>query len=193
MRNGAFLQASKALEQAVADDNKFALAHARLAEAWFELDYADKAKDEMLRVQSLVPNRSQLATSDALYLEAINATVTKDFPGAIKAYTDLARLLPNDPSVYVDLGRAYEKNEELKKAIESYVEATNRDPQYATAFLRVGSLYARQLDQERYHRVSIAPRPSTRHVATMKDRPKYRFSVASCSTRSAKFQKLVNI
>jgi serine/threonine protein kinase/tetratricopeptide (TPR) repeat protein len=147
LRNGAFLQASRALEQAVATDEKFALAHARLAEAWSELDYADKAKDEMLRVQSLVPNRSQLASSDALHLEAINATVTRDFPGAIKAYAELVRLSPSEPQVYVDLGRAYEKNEEPKKAIESYLEATERDPQYATAFLRVGSLYARQLDQ----------------------------------------------
>ena len=147
LRNGAFLQASKALEQAVGTDNKFALAHARLAEAWLELDYADKAKDEMLKVQSLVPNRSQLATTDARYLEAINATVTRDFPGAIKAYTELEALSPSEPQVYVDLGRAYEKNDEIKKAIESYVAATNRAPQYATAFLRVGVLYGRQLDQ----------------------------------------------
>jgi serine/threonine protein kinase/Tfp pilus assembly protein PilF len=146
LRNGAFLQASKALEQAVANDNNFALAHARLAEAWFELDYADRAKDEMLRVTSLVPNRSQLATIDALYLEAINANVTRDFPVAIKAYTELAALSPGEPQVYVDLGRAYEKNDEIKKAIESYVEATNRAPQYATAFLRVAILYGRQLD-----------------------------------------------
>ncbi len=146
LRNGAFLQATKALEQSVANDPKFVLPHARLAEAWTELDYSDRAKDEMLRVQSLVPNRSQLATIDALYLEAINATVTRDFPAAIKAYTELVRLSPNEPQVYVDLGRAYEKNDEIKKAIESYVEATNRAPQYATAFLRVAILYGRQLD-----------------------------------------------
>ena len=146
LREGAFLQASKALEQAVATDPNFALAHARLAEAWFELDYADKAKDEMLRVQSLVPNRSHLARTDALYLEAINATVTRDFPVAINAYSELASLSPNEPQVYVDLGRAYEKNDETKKAIDSYVEATNRAPQYATAFLRLGILYGRQLN-----------------------------------------------
>jgi len=147
LRNGAFLQATKALDQAVAKDPKFALAHARLAEAWNELDYADKAKDEMLRVQSLVPNRSQLARTDALYLEAINATLTRDYDVAIKSYAELARLSPNDPQVYVDLGRAHEKNDQIKDAIKSYVEATTRAPQYATPFLRVGILYARQLDQ----------------------------------------------
>ncbi|MEP6568984.1 MAG: tetratricopeptide repeat protein [Acidobacteriota bacterium] len=147
LRNGAFLQASGALEQATATDDRFALAHARLAEAWSELDYADKAKDEMLRVQSLAPDRSRLAASDALYLQAINATVSRDFPGAVKAYVELVRLSPNEPRVYVDLGRAYEKSEEPKEASESYLEATKRDPQYATAYLRLGSLYARQLDQ----------------------------------------------
>jgi tetratricopeptide (TPR) repeat protein len=147
LRNGALLQASKAFEQAIAADDKFPLAHARLAETWFELDYADRAKDEMLKVQSLVPNRSQLARTDALYLEGINATVTKDFPGAIKAYKELADLSPDEPSVYVDLGRAYEKNDEIKNAIDSYVQATSRAPQYATAFLRVAILYGRQADQ----------------------------------------------
>ncbi|MGI8836805.1 MAG: protein kinase domain-containing protein [Pyrinomonadaceae bacterium] len=147
LRNGAFLQATKALDQAITHDPKFALAHARLAEAWNEMDYADKAKDEMLRVQSLVPNRSQLATTDSLYLEAINATLTRDFAGASKAYAELARLSPNDPQAHVDLGRAYEKNDQINDAIKSYVEATTRAPQYATSFLRVGSLYARQLDQ----------------------------------------------
>ncbi|HKO59928.1 MAG TPA: tetratricopeptide repeat protein [Pyrinomonadaceae bacterium] len=147
LRNGAFLQASKAFEQAIANDSKFSLAHARLAEAFMELDYADRAKDAMLRVQALVPDRSALASTDSLHLEAINATVSKDFPGAINAYQELVKLSPDDPQVYVDLGRAHEKNDDLKKAIESYVDATNRTPQYASAFLRVAILYGRQGDQ----------------------------------------------
>jgi serine/threonine-protein kinase len=181
--NGAFLQASKALEQSIAIDPKFPLAHARLAEAWSELDYSDRAKDEMLRVQSLVPNRSQLAPVDVLYLEGINATVTRDFPGAIKAYTELVHLSPNEPQVYVDLGRAYEKNDEIKKAIESYVEATNRAPQYATAFLRVAILYGRQFD--------LATRQTrcTRLWATSKGKPKCRFSVAFFFCRLRNSQK----
>jgi len=48
LRNGAYYQASKAFEEAIGIDNRFALAHARLAQAWTELDYTDKAKDELL-------------------------------------------------------------------------------------------------------------------------------------------------
>jgi serine/threonine protein kinase/Tfp pilus assembly protein PilF len=146
MRNGAFLQATLALKQAIQADDKFALAHARLAEAWTELDYADEAKNEMLRVAELVPDRSRLPRVDALYLEAIHAAVTGDFPHSVRAYGDIVSLSPQDPHVYFDLGRAHEKNDDTKKAIDSYIEATSRSPQLAAGFLRVGVLYGRQLD-----------------------------------------------
>ncbi|MCM3905303.1 MAG: tetratricopeptide repeat protein [Pyrinomonadaceae bacterium] len=146
MRNGAFLQATLALKQAILADDKYALAHARLAEALTELDYADDAKNEMLRATELVPDRSQLPPIDALYLEGVLAVVTGDFPNSVKAYSEIAKLSPEDPQVYFDLGRAYEKNDDTKKAIETYIEATSRSPQLAAAYLRVGVLYGRQLD-----------------------------------------------
>jgi tetratricopeptide (TPR) repeat protein len=144
LRNGAYHQASAAFTRATEIDDQFVMAHARLAESLMELGYADRAKDELLRVTALVPNRSALPQMDGLYLEAISGVVLNDLPRAIKAYIEIARLKENDPQVYVDLGRAYEKNEELTKAIENYVEASRRDPQYALPNLRVGMLYARQ-------------------------------------------------
>lgn len=144
IRNGSFFQASKALGLAIKSDDQFALAHARLAEAWMELDYSDKAKDELLRVGELTPDRSLFTPVDALYLDAVTATVRRDFARAIEAYSEIARRQPDQPQVHVDLGRAYEKNNQSEKAVGSYVEATNRDPQNATAFLRLGNLYGRQ-------------------------------------------------
>ncbi|HYJ45804.1 MAG TPA: tetratricopeptide repeat protein, partial [Pyrinomonadaceae bacterium] len=144
LSSGAYFQASKAMAKAVEMDDNFAMAHARLAEAWMEMGYADNAKDEMLRVSALVPDRSVLAQTDALYLEAINALVSNDFTRAILAYGEILRLTPDHAQAYVDLGRAYEKNEELGKAIENYVQATNRDAQNALAYLRVGVLYGRE-------------------------------------------------
>ncbi|HEY0386133.1 MAG TPA: protein kinase, partial [Pyrinomonadaceae bacterium] len=144
LHNGAYHQASAAFARAVELDDKFVMAHARLAESQMELGYADLAKNELLRLPDLVPDRSSLPKMDRLYLEAINGVVLNDQPRAIKAYTEIAGLNPNEPEVYVDLGRAYEKNEELTKAIENYVEASRRDPQYALPNLRVGVIYARQ-------------------------------------------------
>ena len=146
LRNGLFLQAKLAFEEAVKADPNYPLAHARLAEALTELDYSDAARNEMVFIAELLTNRSQLTRVDALYLEAIYKTVNRDFPAAISAFGEIAQQSPNQAHVYFDLGRAYEKNDETKKAIESYVDATNRDPRLAAAFLRIGVLYGIQLD-----------------------------------------------
>lgn len=146
LRYGAFLQATKALEEAVRIDSKFAMAHARLGEAWYELDYVDKAKDELLKAQPPGGTAWSLPQLDALHLEAIHATVTQDFPGAIKANSEIVRLLPNDPQAYIDLGRAYEKNDQVPEAIESFVKATELAPQHPTAFLRLAILYGKQIN-----------------------------------------------
>ena len=44
LRDGAFYQASKALERAITIDDKYVLAHARLAESLVELDYVDRGQ-----------------------------------------------------------------------------------------------------------------------------------------------------
>jgi serine/threonine protein kinase/Tfp pilus assembly protein PilF len=139
LRNGAYFEASKALRQAVAADEKFALAHARLAEAYTELDYNDKAKDEIIRAESLA-NELRIQQPDALYLKAVTNTVLRDFPPAVESYQQIARQAPDNEkaNVYLDLGRAYEKNDRSEKAKENYQEATRLAPQEAAAFLRLG-------------------------------------------------------
>ena len=140
LREGAFFKSSKILQQAVQDDDRFALAHARLAEAWMELDFSDKAKDELIRARDLVPETSALPEMDALRLQAITDTVKRDFAKAVESYRALAAKVPAAEKSYalVDLGRAYEKNEQPDKAIESYQEATKLNPRYAAAYLRLG-------------------------------------------------------
>lgn len=148
IREGAYYQASKSLENAVKLDDKFALAHARLAEAYVEMDYTDKATEQMLLATSLVRDRSKLPTLDAMYLDAIQATVTRNFTGAIDSYREIAERAsaPERSSAYVDLGRSYEKNENIDKGIEYYTQATIADSQSAAAFLRLAILYGRRQD-----------------------------------------------
>ncbi|MEP6708338.1 MAG: serine/threonine-protein kinase, partial [Pyrinomonadaceae bacterium] len=94
MREGAFFKATKILQQAVQDDDLFALAHARFAEAWTELDSSDKAKDELIRANDLVPDRSVLTQIDALRLQAVTDTVKRDFGKAVEDYQALAAKVP---------------------------------------------------------------------------------------------------
>src|ERR1051325_6909509 len=148
LRYGSYFQASKALERAIAVDDKYVVAHARLAEALVELDYLDRAKDELLRVNSLASDRSLLPKLDGLYVDAVSAIVRRDFQAATDSFGAIVKQSADSekPRALLDLGRAYEKNDEINKAIDSYTEATNRNPQYASAFLRLGVLYGRQRD-----------------------------------------------
>lgn len=148
LRNGTYYKASKILEEAIKQDDKSALAHARLAEAWIELDYTDKAKDELIRTGELIPERSKLDPLEALRFQAITDTVKRNSARAAEGYKTIIQLIADSekPHAYVDLGRAYENNDELEKAIESYLEATKLDSHYAAAFLRLGIAYSRQLD-----------------------------------------------
>jgi tetratricopeptide (TPR) repeat protein/tRNA A-37 threonylcarbamoyl transferase component Bud32 len=148
LRDGTYFKASNALKRAILIDDKYALAHARLAEAWMELDYTERSKEEIIEANSLMPDSSLVSPLELLYIRAVTNIAKRDFAGAIKSYTEILNLIPEGEKAYalVDLGRAYEKNEEIDKAIENYIEATNRDPQYATAFLRVGVLYGRKQD-----------------------------------------------
>lgn len=148
LREGAAFKASKLLGEAIKEDDNFPIAHARLAEAWSELDYTEKAKDELIRAGDLVPDRSSLTPLDGLRFQAITDTIKRDFAKAIESYRSLASQVSESEkaSASLDLGRAYEKNEDLDKAIESYVDATKRDPHYAGAFLRLGITYGRRQD-----------------------------------------------
>jgi tetratricopeptide (TPR) repeat protein/predicted Ser/Thr protein kinase len=149
LRNGANHQASKALQQAIAIDGKYALAHARLAQAWTELDYIDKAKDELLAIQGLSRNGAAITDKDALYLEAIRAMVVRDFKEAVKSYTAIVEMSPEESPVYVDLGYAYENDGNTDKALESYLKAISlNNGQYATAYLRAGIVYNRKQDRD---------------------------------------------
>ena len=148
LREGTYFKASEALQQATTIDNDFALAHARLAEAWTELDYGDKAKDETILAGSLVRDRSSLSPLDSLYLQAITDTISRNFGNAIKGYSEIVNLVPDTDKAYAyfDLGRAYEKNQDIENAISNYHKATQLDPQFAAAFLRLGILYSRKQD-----------------------------------------------
>ncbi|HJQ32010.1 MAG TPA: protein kinase [Pyrinomonadaceae bacterium] len=143
MREGAYNKASELLGQAVTKAPDFALARARLAEAMMEMDFLDRAKSEMLEVVKLTPDFQIYPSADALYLDAVNASVRQDNGAAIKDYQQIVNLNPNLPQSHLDLGRAYERDNQTDKAIRSYTDATERDPAFAPAYLRLGALHAR--------------------------------------------------
>ena len=143
MRAGAFYEASKQLEQSISIDDGFLLAHARLAQTYLELDNTDKAREELLRALSLVRDQSDISSQDSVYVDAVAATVSQQFPKAIEHYRKLADQAAESEkaSAYLDLGRAYERTENIDKAQEYYQKAIEKDSQSAAAYLRLAILY----------------------------------------------------
>lgn len=145
LHNGSYFTASNMLEESIKADGEFPLSHARLAEALSELDYTDRAKTEVILTGQLVPDRTRLPAQESLVIDAITKTIAGDFKGAVESYRRQAELATGQEKALalVDLGRAYEKAEDLKSASRSYAEAASADPQYAAAFLRLGVVYWR--------------------------------------------------
>ena len=146
LHEGAYFKASRFLQRALEIDNNYALAHARLAEAYGELDYSDKAQREILTASRLVGDRSVLDSESALYLNAIEATVLRDIPSAIKAYGEITKLKSNDAAAYADLGRAFDNHDEIDQAIAQYQKASELDRNNPAPLLRLAVLHGRRQD-----------------------------------------------
>ncbi len=142
MRAGAFYEASKQLEQSISIDEGFLLAHARLAQTYLELDNTDKAREELLRAISL-RDQSGLSSQDSAYVDAVAATVNQQFPKALEHYSKLADQAAESEkaNAFLELGRAYERTENIDKAQEYYQKAIEKDSQSAAAYLRLAILY----------------------------------------------------
>ncbi len=145
LRDGTYDRAVKALEKAVSIDDNFPLAHARLAEALTELEYTDRAKNELLRADLV--GRADASPLNSLSLQAIRLSLTGDTRGAVAAYRKIAEQtqgLDERAAAQVDLGRAYERDNDPVRASESYRAALGLAPQQVAAAMRLGVIHSRR-------------------------------------------------
>jgi len=142
LREGNYVKATRSFEAAIGQDNHFVMAHARLAEAWADLDFQGNAQRELLIA---LPDQRRLAPFDRTYLNAIRATVTRDFSGAVNLYRRILGKLPASakPSGYVDLGMAYERAGDPTRALESYAKASSLDPDSPGPYMHTAILQSR--------------------------------------------------
>lgn len=149
LRAGVSFTAADNFKKAIRLDDKFAFAHARLAEAYSEMD-STEAHIEWVTVNALVPNRSTLPRLDRLALDALNKILDRDFNGAAARYSEIVEIAAeSDKShAWFDLGRAYESGGSRQKAIDCYGKAIESDPSNAAALLRAGILYGEKNSRE---------------------------------------------
>jgi eukaryotic-like serine/threonine-protein kinase len=87
------LEARDLLEQAVAADPKFSLAHSALAEAWRGLGYYKKAQQEALYAYDL---SASLSREEKLVVEARYRYINREYGKAIEVYRALFTLFPDN-------------------------------------------------------------------------------------------------
>jgi serine/threonine protein kinase len=149
LREGNYVKATRALEQATSKEPHFVMAHARLAEAWSELDFQGNSQRELLIAK---PEAYRLPPLDRMYLDAIQATITHDYPRGVSLYRTILTRLPASIKAdgYIDLGKAYERAGDPPHAIENYAAAARIDGNNPASFLHTAVL------QSRLHHVSEA-------------------------------------
>src|ERR1017187_3376394 len=127
LHNGSYHRASKLLARATEIDPAYAMVHAYLAEAWYELDYLERAKDELLKAMASL---GSLPAVERLHLDAIHQTVIGEFKAAVAKYQEISTVVAQDErgSALLELGRSQERNQ---------------DTQNAAGWRRLGALEAR--------------------------------------------------
>ncbi|MDZ4801158.1 MAG: protein kinase [Bryobacteraceae bacterium] len=145
LHDGDFNSAARQLQMAVEADPKFAMGHARLAEAWAEQDYSDRARQAMLQASTVAANHPIADRTDELRLLAIQMMVARDFPGSVERYGQIAGTQRNADTLF-DLARAMERNSESARAIDKLREAIALKDSYPAAWATLGALLGRKGD-----------------------------------------------
>ena len=132
---------------AVKSDPRYALAHARLAEAWAELDSTGEAQQQML-LATAAEQQLSLHDEDKRYIDAVHHTLVREYSAAAQDYEEILKRLPGEEKAdgLVDLGRAYEKAGKVNGTMASYEQAAKLNPDEPAPFVHVGIWKSRRRD-----------------------------------------------
>lgn len=135
LREGKNLEAIKSFKSATDGDPQFALAFSKLAETYANLGYDSEADQSARRAVEL----SESSASAAKHaISASQARISKDYPKAIEAYENLAKISPDNTDVLSALGAVYENTGNFSKANEQYQKVLAANPKDITSLLAIG-------------------------------------------------------
>ncbi|HLV93843.1 MAG TPA: tetratricopeptide repeat protein, partial [Candidatus Acidoferrales bacterium] len=140
-REGNTLQAAKQFQSATTADPDFALAYSRLAQSYSNLGHDKEAEQFSSKAVELSNN---LPPAEKDMIQASNARITKNYDSAVQTYSDLLKLMPNDPQVHFEIASVYEAHGALDQARAHFLQALQTDPKYVDALLAVGRVEIEQ-------------------------------------------------
>ena len=144
-RDGRNMEARKEFEAATKEDPNFALAFARLAQIYSILGFDNEAEQSAKKAVLL---GQSLPDAEKYQISAIGMQVDKRFPEAIKAYENLARVLPDNVDVRTVLARLYEDSGNLDKARDLYQKLLTASPKEVGATIDMGRIQLKGGDKQ---------------------------------------------
>lgn len=144
-RDGKDLEAQKQFEASTKEDPNFALAFARLAQSYGTLGYDNEAEQSARKAVELSQN---LPDAEKYLISAIELQVIKNYPDAIKAYENLARVSPDNRDVRAALARLYEDSGDLTKARDYYQKILAANPKDIRATIDMGRIQIKSGDAQ---------------------------------------------
>jgi eukaryotic-like serine/threonine-protein kinase len=110
------LAARDLLQAAVAADPKHASSHSQLAEAWAQLGYDTKAREEAAKAFGLSHN---LSRAEQLSIEGRYRELSNDLPAAIEIYRTLRTFFPDDLGYALRLANAQSHSGQGRDALQT--------------------------------------------------------------------------
>ncbi len=135
LREGKNLEAVKNFKAATREDPQFALAFSKLSETYANLGYDSEAEQSARRAVEL---SQSLAPAEKYAISASQARISKNYPKAIEAYENLAKISPDDTNVCSALGALYEDTGDFSKASEHYQKVLAANPKDIASLLATG-------------------------------------------------------
>jgi eukaryotic-like serine/threonine-protein kinase len=134
-RDGKDLDAQQQFQTATTADPNFALAYAKLADAYSGLGHDDLAQTASRRALDL---SETLPAQERYLIEADNARINHNTQKAIDAYQQLASADPSDTEVQFALAGLYEQQGNYKVAKQKLAAVLANDPKNVEALLASG-------------------------------------------------------
>jgi tetratricopeptide (TPR) repeat protein len=137
--------ARRQFELAVKADPKFALAHAGLARAYDEMDYTERATEEMLHAHDAT-HEGPLSRADDRRLSAWGYMISREYDKAAPLFRQLEDSAsgPGKAAAALESGWLAQQRDETDVALTDYQRALKLRPGYAAAKLRLGSILQRK-------------------------------------------------
>jgi len=135
MRAGKNSFAAQSFQMAIKEDDRFALAYSKLAQAYSDLGQDEDAEPAAQRAVAL---SASLPMQERYLIQAGYDRIEKDFPKAIDAYQNLIKVSPDNTDYLYDLGTVYETTGAYDKAKDMFAKVVELDPKRIAGLRSLG-------------------------------------------------------